>query len=59
MAKGRISPPFSEVHMMTVYGWTWDELMAIPIDVIERLTLYTNVRHVIDHGGELDFEDAK
>lgn len=47
-------PEFRDIHLMRLTGLSYTELAATPEDVIVRLAIYLNVRHVAENGGEYD-----
>jgi len=55
MAVGLVREEFAEVHVMSVAGWSWEELQETPVDVVERMALYKAVTDTMRSGGTLDF----
>ena len=58
-SKEEVPALWQESHVLAETGWTWEQLNATPADVVNRLLLYKQVRHVTEHGGNMRFDDAE
>ena len=57
MASKRVPPEYSDIQLMQLTGWSWDELQNTPIDVAQRTQVYLLVKHAKESGVEVDIED--
>ena len=57
LAAGTIPPPFAEVHLMALTGWSWETLLQTPLDVVEKMAIYRAVKETRETGGYLSFQE--
>ena len=58
LVAGRVPDEFADVHLMASTGWSYDELMRTPADVVERMSTYLSVRTAYETGGVMEVEEA-
>ena len=56
LVAGRIPEEFADVHLMASTGWSYDELLRTPADVVERMATYLSVRAAYETGGAMEVE---
>ena len=56
LVAGRIPEDFADVHLMASTGWSYDELLRTPADVVERMATYLSVRAAYETGGAMEVE---
>lgn len=44
---------------MVAMGWTWDELMATPADIVQRCSIYMSVKGAIETNTDLTFPEGE
>ena len=57
LVAGRVPEEFADVHLMASTGWSYDELLRTPADVVERMSTYLSVRSAYETGGAMEVED--
>ena len=50
LVAGRIPEEFADVHLMASTGWSYNELLRTPADVVERMATYLSVRAAYETG---------
>ena len=58
LVTGRIPEEFADVHLMASTGWSYDELLRTPADVVERMATYLSVRAAYETGGAMEVEEC-
>ena len=58
LVTGRIPEEFADMHLMASTGWSYDELLRTPADVVERMATYLSVRAAYETGGAMEVEDC-
>ena len=56
LVAGRIPEEFLDMHLMASTGWSYDELLRTPADVVERMATYLSVRAAYETGGAMEVE---
>ena len=56
LVAGRVPDEFVDVHLMASTGWSHDELLRTPADVVERMSTYLSVRATYETGGVMEVE---
>ena len=56
LMSGQAPAEFTDVHLMSRTGWTWEQLQETPADVVELMSVYLSVVDAIESGGSVGTE---